>query len=390
METENRQINRKKVVGLVLCVVLVIILAGFIQALLVSATNSGSDKATLTPIAGQRPASAASTGTAKATAYATKVRIATATPNPASTPNTGATATTVAAAQPPMTGGTSLLFGTNLNLQDSSDQVLTSAATRALLQQMHVGMIRIPTHDGQSDSIIIQAAQITKSLGAVPLVILQGDQSTPNALTNDTQIITDMNNIFGSSTVYYEYGNEEDFFQKLTAQAYTASWNRLIPQLKKIAPNGRFVGPVNYQYNGSYLQYFLQNANPLPNAVSWHEYTCASNWTNDICMSHLDNWTVHVNAARSIMNATIGTSLPIMITEWNYTANPVAGDGKSNNAAFMTAWTTKALQTFAANGIFAATQYSCTNYAAPLVDSNNNITAQGQAFQTTYASMAGG
>jgi cytoskeletal protein RodZ len=142
MGTENRQVNRKKVVGLVLCVVLVILLAGFIQALLASATNNGSDKATLTPIAGQRPASAASTATAKAapTAYATKVRIATATPNPASTPNTGATATSVTAAQPPMTGGTSLLFGTNLSLQDRSDQVLTAAATRALVREGPVGM----------------------------------------------------------------------------------------------------------------------------------------------------------------------------------------------------------------------------------------------------------
>jgi hypothetical protein len=387
MGTDHRQINRKKVVGLVLCVVLVIILAGFIQALLASASNSGSDKATLTPKAGQRPAS---TTKATPTAYPTKARIATATPNPASTPNTSATATAVTAAQPPMSGGTSLLFGTNLNLQDSSDQVLTSAATRTALQQMHIGMIRIPTRDGQSDSIIIQAAQITKSLGAVPLVILQGDKATPNALTNDTRIINDMNTIFGNSTVYYEYGNEQDFFLKLTTQDYTASWNRLIPQLKKVALNGRFVGPVNYQYNASYLQYFLQNANPLPNAVSWHEYTCASNWANDICISHLDNWTVHFNDARSIMNTTIGTSLPIMITEWNYTANPASGDGKSDNTAFMTTWTTKALQTFAADGIFAATQFSCTNYAAALVDSNNNMTAQGQAFQKTYATMVGG
>src|SRR5207302_4529111 len=96
MGNENRQLNRKKVVGLVLCVVLVIILAGFIQTLLASASGSGSDKATLTPIVGQRPASAALTSTAKTepTAYPTKVRIATSTPNPA------ATSTAVAAAPP--------------------------------------------------------------------------------------------------------------------------------------------------------------------------------------------------------------------------------------------------------------------------------------------------
>jgi hypothetical protein len=392
MGTENRQLNRKKVVGLILCVVLVIILAGFIQTLLASASSSGSDKATLTPIAGQQSGSAASTTTAKAasTAYPTKVRIATATPNPASTANPAATSTTASATQPPVTGGSPLLFGTNLSLQDSSDQVLTSATTRSLLQQIHVKLVRIPTRSNLSDATVMQAAQIAQSLGAVPLIILQGDQSDNTALQDDTSTIQAMNKVFGNSTVYYEYGNEEDFTLQLTAQSYTASWNRVVPQLKKVALNGHFVGPVNYQYDASYLQYFLQNAKPLPTEVSWHEYACASNWTNDICMSHIDNWTNHFASARSIMNATLGTTLPIMITEWNYTANPVSGDGKSDNNAFMTAWTTKALQNFAANGIFAAAQFSCTDYTIPLVDSNDSLTAQGQAFQKEYAAMVGG
>jgi hypothetical protein len=380
MGTENRQLNRKKVVGLVLCVVLVIILAGFVQTLLASA--SSTDKTMLTPTPGKL-SSAALTATAGTTPTAsTKARIATATVNPKATPTPAPKVTPTVAPAAPMTGGGStMLLGTNLNIQDSSDQVFTSSATRTALQKMHVGLFRIPTRDGQSDSIVTQAAQITKSMGAAPLVILQGDKATSDALDNDTRIIKIMNSIFGNGVVYYEYGNEQDFFYKLEPKDYTASWNRLIPQLKKLALNGRFIGPVNYQYNGTYLQYFLQNAQPRPDAVSWHEYTCASDWSNDICMSHLDNWTVHFNNARGIMNSTIGTSLPIMITEWNYTANPVSGDGKSDNDSFMSAWTTKALQTFAANGIFAAAQYSCTEYAAPLVDSDGDMTAQGLAFQ---------
>jgi hypothetical protein len=380
MGTENRQLNRKKVVGLVLCVVLVIILAGFVQTLLASA--SSTDKTMLTPTPGKL-SSAALTATAGTTPTAsTKARIATATVNPKATPTPASKVTPTVAPAAPMTGGGStMLLGTNLNIQDSSDQVFTSSATRTALQKMHVGLFRIPTRDGQSDSIVTQAAQITKSMGAAPLVILQGDKATSDALDNDTRIIKIMNSIFGNGVVYYEYGNEQDFFYKLEPKDYTASWNRLIPQLKKLALNGRFIGPVNYQYNGTYLQYFLQNAQPRPDAVSWHEYTCASDWSNDICMSHLDNWTVHFNNARGIMNSTIGTSLPIMITEWNYTANPVSGDGKSDNDSFMSAWTTKALQTFAANGIFAAAQYSCTEYAAPLVDSDGDMTAQGLAFQ---------
>ncbi len=82
-----------------------------------------------------------------------------------------------------------------------------------------------------------------------------------------------MNSIFGSSVVYYEYGNESDL-NGVNQNTYTSSWNTAVPQLKALARNGKFIGPVNYQYNNTYLRYFLQNANPRPDAVSWHMYTC--------------------------------------------------------------------------------------------------------------------
>src|SRR6266700_583654 len=282
-----------------------------------------------------------------------------------------------------------LLWGNNLSLQDANDQVLTSDTTRSLLQQMHLHIIRIPTRSSMADSTLQHAALIVHDLGATPLVILQGDLSGTNALNNDLRIIKIMNNLYGNSTVYYEYGNEEDFFLKASADKYTVSWNRMVPQLKKAAPNGNFIGPVNYQFNPDYLQYFLQHAQPQPNEVSWHEYTCGSNWPNDVCLSHLDNWTVHIAKARSVMQAAIHTTLPIMITEWNYTANPTANDGKSNDPGFMTTWTTKALQTLAANNIFASMQYSCTNYAIPLVDSHNTMTTQGTIFRDQYHNIVG-
>src|SRR5579863_7769402 len=40
-----------------------------------------------------------------------------------------------------------LIFGTNLGLFDTNDQVLNSSATRTLLQQMHVRIIRMPVRD---------------------------------------------------------------------------------------------------------------------------------------------------------------------------------------------------------------------------------------------------
>jgi hypothetical protein len=61
-----------------------------------------------------------------------------------------------------------LLWGTNLSLQDTNDQVLNSGTTRALLQQMHLHIIRIPTRSNMADSTIQHAAQIVHDLGATP------------------------------------------------------------------------------------------------------------------------------------------------------------------------------------------------------------------------------
>lgn len=278
-----------------------------------------------------------------------------------------------------------LLFGTNLGLFNSNDQVLTSATTRGLLHQMHARIIRMPVRSSLSEATEIQAAQIIKSLGATPLVVLRGAVD-PNVLADDARVINDMNRIFGNSVVYYEYGNEEDLLG-VDVHGYTASWNTVIPQLKRIALQGQFIGPVNFQYDRAYLTAFLQNARPRPDEVSWHEYTCDDSWSSDTCISHIDNWTKHISDARAAMTAAIGTTLPIMITEWNYAPNAVPNDGKNNNAAFMTTWTTKALQTLAANGIFASMQYSCTNTAISLISTNSTLTTQGQVFQNQYQKM---
>ena len=281
-----------------------------------------------------------------------------------------------------------LIFGTNMGLFDSHDQVLNSATTRSLLQQIHVQIMRMPVRSSLPNAIEIQAAQTIKNLGAIPLVTLRGEVDS-NVVADDTTIINDMNSIFGNSIVYYEYGNEEDLLG-VSVDKYTLSWNTVIPQLKQIALNGQFIGPVNFQYNRTYLTAFLQNANPRPDEVSWHEYTCDDSWAKDICISHIDHWTNHISDARSAMTATIGTALPIMITEWNYAPNAVPNDGKNNDGNFMSTWTSKALQTLAANGVFASMQYSCTNTAIPLIDSNASLTVQGETFQAVYEQMFAG
>jgi hypothetical protein len=276
-----------------------------------------------------------------------------------------------------------LLFGTNLELYDTKDQALTSAKTRQLLQQIDVRMIRMPMRNDGTMEPEIQGAQMIKDLGATPLVILHGDARVSAALQDDTQMIQEMNKIFGNSLVYYEYGNEQDL-NGVGASKYTASWNRVVPQLKKIANNAHFIGPVGYQYDQEYIQYFLQNANPRPNEISWHEYTCDKSWAKDTCLQHIDNWSKHISNARAMMKATIGSELPIMITEWNYAPNPSLSDGKITDAEFMNAWTTKAFQVLAANRIFASMIYAATHPVFPLVEQNATLSAQGSIFKQEY------
>lgn len=289
-------------------------------------------------------------------------------------------------------GVSSLLFGTNLGLFTSNDQVITSDATRQMMQQIHVQIIRIPVRTNLPNDIEMQAAQAVKAIGAIPLVVLTGMRD-PNVQADDTQIINDMNSVFGNTLVYYEFGNEDDW-NGLTIDRYTVGWNQLIPQFKHLAHNGKFIGPVSYQYSHDNLTTFLQGANPRPDAISWHEYTCSYKDPAADCLAHIDNWTTHISDARAVMQSTLGQNLPIMITEWNYAADQSVQsngqpfpDNKYNNPAFMTAWTTKALQTLAENQVFASMQYSVTNTALPMITYNNTLTTQGTAFQSLYEKM---
>src|SRR5436190_593785 len=215
----------------------------------------------------------------------------------------------------------------------------------------------------------------------------------PNVLADDMRMIQDVNSVFGNSLVYYEFGNEDDWNGVKIAR-YTEGWNTYIPQFKHLALNGKFVGPVSYQYNTNNLTTFLQGAKPRPDVISWHEYTCSYREPADNCLRNLDQWATNISDGRSVMQTMLGTELPIMITEWNYASDQSIqhnglpfDDGKYNNASFITAWTTKALGILAENQVFASMQYSVTNTALPLITDKNALTIQGMTFQSLYQRM---
>jgi hypothetical protein len=297
----------------------------------------------------------------------------------ASAPDRSSPTTTASSPSP-------LLFGTNFLLFGSQDQTLSSAANSDLLLRLHPTSIRLSIGTGQSQAMQVQAAQLIKRLGAVPVINLPGSLDV-HVLADDTQIIKQMQNIFGNQTVYYEYGNEEDLLG-VSADQYTASWNAIVPLLKVQAPHAQFVGPVTYQADPTYLKRFLQRAQPRPDAVSWHEYSCTQDDSQATCLSHLANWGRDISTARATMTAVLGRALPIMITQWNYAPNATADDGKSSDSAFLSTWTQRAFQTLIANRVFAAMQDSYTNTAASLVSRQNTLTVQGAVFMA-QAQQAG-
>jgi hypothetical protein len=207
----------------------------------------------------------------------------------------------------------------------------------------------------------------------------------------DQQVISNITGVFGNQPVYFEFGNESDL-NGIDVNAYIAKWNQVIPLLKKQFPTARFIALDNYQFTRLYLKTFLQQANPLPDGVSWHEYTCSVKWSAAFCLANIDTWPVHFAQARAAMKEAIGKELPIWISEWNYTSDQAVingqpiNDGKYNDPAFMKAWTTKAMQALIDGRVFAAMQYFATNLPMALV-SNDQVALEGQIFQQNYKTI---
>ncbi len=296
-----------------------------------------------------------------------------------STPNTAHTPTPAPAQ---VANVSPLLFGSNLDFSTDKQRAQPSTQVTNALENMHLQIIRISFAENPSQADIKNMALYVQSLKAVPLVPLHGPLYL-HAQADNTLVVQVMNQVFGNATVYYEYGDEEDVVG-VTADQYTAAWNANIPPLKRLAPNGHFIGPVTYHYDQDYLRSFLRSAHPLPNEISWHEFTCDGTWSKQQCMDGINAWNQHIASARTLMKSMLQTTLPIMITEWNYAANAQNNDGKESDSSFISTWTKSAMQTLASNQVFASMQYSGTKSSTPTINSNDQIMIQGQIMRSLY------
>jgi hypothetical protein len=274
----------------------------------------------------------------------------------------------------------SSIFGVNMSLFDGNEQMITDAATRAIFVGWHTPVIRMPFRSTLSDAVELQALTAISSMGATPLVIVHG-ATDANVLADDTHLLSLASQVFGSSLVYVEYGNEEDL-AGVNATTYTNSWNATVPTLKALHPTYQFIGPVNFQYNPTYVGYFVGHAQPLPDIVSWHEYVCNTSETTAYCMSHIANWATHVSLTNAAEVTAIGHTVPFMFTEWNMDPQ---NDPRYLDPTVMGPWTAAALQELqqlVPQGLVGAQLYTADSHGGgfELVDSSNALTPEGTAF----------
>jgi hypothetical protein len=68
------------------------------------------------------------------------------------------------------------------------------------------------------------------------------------------------------------FGNEPDL-QGISIDAYLKQWNSLIPVLRHINPDAKFIGPVVSKGTTEFIQGFLtgvKTLHVLPDAISFH------------------------------------------------------------------------------------------------------------------------
>jgi hypothetical protein len=226
-----------------------------------------------------------------------------------------------------------------------------------------------------------------KNAGLQPMIILRGASVVDPAqrLALNKQLVREAQQVFGFNTrLFYEVGNENDLESGLGPNDYTAMWNNMIAELKQLAPNSWFGGPVNYQANPVYTATFVHGAVPKPDFIAWHEYTCSSTAPGAECIQHIENWAGHIANIRDAIQANTDPVPPMMVTEWNYAPDGgVSTDDKHGAPAFMTNWTTTALKTLIDENVYGAYQFNVSN-ATPLMDSS-----QGVAFQTICQQATG-
>lgn len=215
-------------------------------------------------------------------------------------------------------------------------------------------------------------------------------------VNTDVQVVQALLDTYGSSyDGWFEFGNEPNTSPGncgYTAAQYAAGWNAVIPQLKAIAPNAKFGGPVLPNTDTSYISAFLQQANPKPDFVSWHLYAGSYNWSTSQLQSQWQGWGNQVSSVDSTVKSVLGHPIPLLITEWNYAWD--GGVGKDSRVTplgtsiFAKNFAQQVLTEFQVAGITASYLFIDSGFLSPVGTTSSDVSyGQVTAMGTAYSAV---
>jgi len=251
----------------------------------------------------------------------------------------------------------SFLFGSNDTYEWSPHNIQTEPAIQALLRSAGFTLLRSFFPDNASDAAIEQRMQTIEQSGAQCLGVITNIANT----TYNEHLVR----YLGKRCQMYEFGNESDL-NGIPIDTYVQQWNTVIPLLRKISPNAKFIGPVTYndQGNHNYMSTFLEGvkiSGVLPDAVSFHYYPCYQD-TRAACLAKASSYSTAAQGVRTLVQSILGKDLPVGISEWNYDpGNPPPSYG--DDPTFITQFSTNALHAMAQAGVAFACQFDAASYS---------------------------
>lgn len=208
------------------------------------------------------------------------------------------------------------------------------------------------------DYMLLDLLNKIEGVNAEPLVILPSI-SNPSSCKHIV-------NLFKGRVRYYEFGNEPSLWLQLSAQEYTEIWNEVIPVLKQIDSAIKIGGPAFYSHGcydegEAYIRTFLQEANPKPDFVSWHMYFGDVNTSDQEILDKASQTSECIDdVENNVIVPTLGHSLPIIITEWNWNPNPdLQGDNRDLDKQFITNFTSIMIEEFKSNNYLLMAHQFC-------------------------------
>jgi len=257
-------------------------------------------------------------------------------------------------------GVSSLLFGTNDTQEWSTNNVETSSAIQAALKSAHFTLMRTFFFDksladghATTDAEIEQRLQTIEKSGMTCLGVLFNIFN----VSFDEHVVK----YAGDRCQMYEFGNEPSF-NGISSSSYLKQWNEVIPQLRKLNPRAKFIGPVDGV--NDFLQSYIagvKTSGVLPDAISFHWYPCYYNTRAD-CLDKASSVIGEVQQVQAWERSLLGKVLPVGITEWNYDpSNPPPSYGDESD--FMTQFSTTALHSMIQAGVAFACQFDAASYS---------------------------